>query len=100
MTTRHLCVDGITAMHSTKRQNRRRRPSLRSFLHCAARHLQGYVYSELAKITHSDIAASEKMAEWLAEKLKKPEPSIKWKVNRCAAPELSTASMATQSTPA
>jgi hypothetical protein len=42
------------------------------------------VYSELAKITHSDIAASEKMAEWLAEKLKKPEPSIKWKVNRCA----------------
>lgn len=41
---------------------------------------QGYVFTELSKITHGDIMACEKMAEWLVEKLKRPEASTKWKV--------------------
>lgn len=37
--------------------------------------LQGYVFPELAKITHADIASCDKMAEWLVDKLKRsPDP--------------------------
>lgn len=38
------------------------------------------MFSDLAKITHNDITACDKMADWLADKLKKPEPVMKWKV--------------------
>ncbi len=42
--------------------------------------LQGYIYKELVTITHSDITACEKMADWLADKLKTDKANVKFKV--------------------
>ena len=45
---------------------------------------QGYVFSELSKLTHGDPAICDKIADWCASRLTKPEPSIKWKVRGAA----------------
>jgi hypothetical protein len=42
-------------------------------------YMQGYVFSELAKITHSDITACEKLAEAIGKVLAKSDPNLKWK---------------------
>ena len=39
----------------------------------------GYVYTELAKLTHADVTTCDKMADWLFDKLKKNDSAIKWK---------------------
>jgi len=57
-------------------------PCVRSIDFCNTRSPpppQGWVLPELAKITHSDLGTCDKMADWLVERLKKPEASIKWK---------------------
>jgi hypothetical protein len=40
----------------------------------------GYVYPELIKLTHADVANCERMAEWLFRRLQRTEPSVKFKV--------------------
>lgn len=56
--------------------------------------LQGYVFSDLAKLTHTDITACDKLADWLADKLKKPEPVMKWKVRPLSTAWLLSATVA------
>lgn len=41
--------------------------------------MQGYVFTELAKLTHADVVVCDKMADWLADKVKKNEANVKWK---------------------
>ena len=43
---------------------------------------QGYVFSELCKLTHGDPTVCDKIADWCATRLARPEPAIKWKVRR------------------
>lgn len=40
----------------------------------------GYIYADLIKLTHSDVAICEKMADWLAKRLNRNESAVKWKV--------------------
>ena len=40
----------------------------------------GYVYTELAKITHQDASTSDKMADWLYKRLARSEACVKFKV--------------------
>jgi hypothetical protein len=40
----------------------------------------GYVYPELVKLTHADVANCDKMADWLYRRLTRSEPSVKYKV--------------------
>lgn len=39
----------------------------------------GYLYTEIAKLTHSDPALAEKLAATLISRLQKPEATVKWK---------------------
>lgn len=56
---------------STKHQNRRET--------CVACCVQGYIFVELGKLTHSDVTVCEKLAEALAKKLEKGDAVMKWK---------------------
>ncbi len=40
----------------------------------------GYVYPELIKLTHADVANCDKMSDWLYRRLQQSSPSVKWKV--------------------